>query len=39
LNDLRIEKSKEDLLKDIRSIAILAIQTRCRRMGGKNSLW
>ena len=37
LNDPRIERSKEHLLKDIRSIAILAIQTRCRRMGGNRS--
>ena len=39
LNDPRIERSKQHLLKDIRSIAILAIQTRCRRMGGNRSLW
>ncbi|MEG5182373.1 MULTISPECIES: transposase family protein [unclassified Microcoleus] len=36
--DPRIERSKEHLLKDIRSIAILAVQTRCRRMGGNRSL-
>ena len=35
----RIERSKEHLLKDIRSIATLAVQTRCRRMGGNRSLW
>jgi len=35
----RIERSKEHLLKDIRStMAILAVQTRCRRMGGNRSL-
>ncbi|MEG4987426.1 hypothetical protein QUB08_16900 [Microcoleus sp. BR0-C5] len=39
LKDPRIEKSKEHLLKDIRSIAILAVQTRRRRMGGNRSLW
>jgi hypothetical protein len=39
LNDPRIERSKEHLLKDIIAIAILAIQTRGRRMGGNRSLW
>jgi len=39
LNDPRRERSKEHLLKDIIAIAILAIQRRCRRMGGNRSLW
>jgi len=39
LNYPRIERSKEHLLKDIIAIAILAIQTRCRWMGGNRSLW
>jgi len=39
LNDPRIERSKEHLLKDIIAIAILAVQTRCRRMGGNRILW
>jgi hypothetical protein len=38
-NDPRIERSKEHLLRDIIAIAILAVQTRCRRMGGNRSLW
>jgi len=39
LNDPRIKRSKEHLLKHIIAIAILAIQTRCRWMGGNRSLW
>ncbi|MEG4837560.1 hypothetical protein [Microcoleus sp. B9-D4] len=38
-NDPIIERSKEHLLKDIIAIAILAVQTRRRRMGGNRSLW
>jgi hypothetical protein len=33
LNDPRIERSKEHFLKDIIAIAILAVPTRCRRIG------